>query len=192
MRFIVLSFISIVLFSCNPSVPGKEFNGNLTLSPAESAPLCFDRLVELKNTVTEKEALKKEYQTLGFPDEFNGLAIEFAPEKIKGIEKFIDINNQDLILSRGHEFVWKKTDKYALLFLKNDKKSVNISPLVLKVERQDTAITITFDPKAKKVLSSYSMKYLNRPILLQIDGELITSVKSFGKLENNELTIPLK
>lgn len=191
MRFIITLFVSIALVSCTPDIPGKEFNGNLTLSPAESAPLCFDRLIELKNTSEERQLLKEQYKELGFPEKFTGLAIKFDPQNVTAVEQFIDDNEQDLILSRGNSFVWKKTKNYAMLFLKNDKKSVNISPLVLKTEQKDSILTITFDAKAKKILSSYSMKYLNRPILMQINNELITTVKSFGKLENNELNISL-
>ena len=57
------------------------------------------------------------------------------------------------------------------------------------VTKTDSATTIKFSPNSKRVLSGFAMKHLNRPILLELDGELITTVKSFGRLKDGILEI---
>ena len=62
--FIVSSFIFVGCFNQSESSIKKTFRGELTLTPAESALLFFDRLVELTNEKEEKKALKKKLKEL--------------------------------------------------------------------------------------------------------------------------------
>jgi hypothetical protein len=61
--------------------------------------------------------------------------------------------------------------------------------LVLWIEQNDSITKIKFSSDSKRILSGFSMKHLNRPILLEINGELVTTVKSFGRLEDGILEI---
>jgi len=168
---------------------GKTFHGTLTLSPAESALILFDRYAELKPT----EKLKKEsfdlLKSLDLCNKNNSLALFISKDKVKKAKAFILDKSDELLLEENTEFIWKSRSKESLLFLKDNSKSIQIGDLVLSISQIDSTIEILFSPNARKVLSGFTMKYLNRPILLEINGELITTVKSFGKLENGILKI---
>ena len=63
MKNIISFFILLTCVACSnekSSSNEKSFKGELTLTPAESALLYFDRMVELSNTKVEKEALRQE------------------------------------------------------------------------------------------------------------------------------------
>ena len=60
-------FYLFILLSCSnqsSNSTNKTFNGQLTLTPAESALLSFDRMVELTVSKEEKTALKKKLKEL--------------------------------------------------------------------------------------------------------------------------------
>ena len=58
MRLLNFIISSVILISCGSQPEGKTFSGELTLTPAESALLCFDRMAELKETFKDKKNLK--------------------------------------------------------------------------------------------------------------------------------------
>ena len=177
---------------CNPSNsnhPNKSFTGELSLYPAENALLGFDRMVEIENDSLRKADLINQIKKAGLNNTKNSLALFVEPEKLELAKQFLDEYSDELILEKYHEFIWKNENDHAVLFLKDNKKAIQIGELVLNVTKSDSITTIQFAPQAKKVLSGYAMKYLNRPILVEINGEIITSVKSFGKLENGVLEI---
>ena len=63
MKNIIIISLLFLFIACSNQKGGgdkKTFRGNLTLTPAESALLCFDRMVELSNTKDEKTVLKFE------------------------------------------------------------------------------------------------------------------------------------
>ena len=188
--FIFLSFT--IVNACTNDYTNsnkKTFRGDLTLTPAESALLCFDRMVELSKTEVEKKVLKQKLKELDLYNKNNALALFVESKKVPMAKKFILEHNDELLLEDNNVFVWKSKPKESLLFVKDEYKSIEIGSLVLSVAKNDSTITIQFSPKSKRVLSGFAMKHLNRPILLEIDGEVITTVKSFGKLENGILKI---
>jgi hypothetical protein len=56
---ILLIFVVIACSSNQSNELEKTFTGELTLTPAESALLCFDRYTELRNNEKEKAKIKK-------------------------------------------------------------------------------------------------------------------------------------
>ncbi len=187
---VLLSFIFFI--SCsneNDKSNGKTFRGDLTLTPAESALLCFDRMVELCKTKDEKESLKQTLKELDLYNKNNTLALFIQSDKVEKAKDFILEHYDELILEENSVFIWKSETKESLLFLKDENKSIEIGSLVQSVTKNDSATVIQFSPQSKRVLSGFTMKHLNRPILLEINGEVITTVKSFGKLENGILKI---
>lgn len=189
-----LSFILAitVLFGCssnNSNTLEKTFSGDLTLSPAENALLGFDRMVEIENDTAKKAQLINQIKAAGLSNSKNSLAIFVDNNQLESAKTFLDSYSDELILERNHEFLWKAEKDYSVLYLKDNKKSIEIGELVLSASQTDSSTTIQFAPHAKKVLSGYAMKYLNRPILVEINGQIITTVKSFGKLENGVLKI---
>ena len=167
----------------------KTFRGNLTLTPAESALLCFDRMVELSNTKDEKTVLKQKLKDLDLYNKNNTLALFVKADKVLKAKEFIRDHYDELLLEDNNTFVWKSEPKESLLFVKDEYKSIEIGTLVLWVDKTDSTITVKFSPNSKRVLSGFTMKHLNRPILLEINGEVITTVKSFGRLEDGVLEI---
>ena len=187
---VLLSFIFFI--SCsneNGKSNEKTFRGDLTLTPAESALLCFDRMVELCKTEDEKESLKQTLKELDLYNKNNTLALFIQSDKVEKVKDFILEHYDELILEDNSVFIWKSETKESLLFLKDENKSIEIGSLVQSVTKNDSATVIQFSPQSKRVLSGFTMKHLNRPILLEINGEVITTVKSFGKLENGILKI---
>lgn len=146
-------------------------------------------MVELSKTEVEKKVLKQKLKELDLYNKNNALALFVESKKVPMAKKFILEHNDELLLEDNNVFVWKSKPKESLLFVKDEYKSIEIGSLVLSVAKNDSTITIQFSPKSKRVLSGFAMKHLNRPILLEIDGEVITTVKSFGKLENGILKI---
>jgi hypothetical protein len=122
-------------------------------------------------------------------NKYNSLALFIDKENVKKVKNFINEYENDLILEDYSEFIWSHRKEESLLFLKDNKKSIEIGSLVLDVEKIDSTIIIQFAPNSKRLLSGFTMKYLNRPILLEINDKLITTVKSFGKLEDGILKI---
>jgi hypothetical protein len=167
----------------------KTFTGELTLTPAESALLCFDRYTELRNNEKEKAKIKKQFKAMDLYNKYNSLALFIDKENVKKVKNFINEYENDLILEDYSEFIWSHRKEESLLFLKDNKKSIEIGSLVLDVEKIDSTIIIQFAPNSTRLLSGFTMKYLNRPILLEINDKLITTVKSFGKLEDGILKI---
>lgn len=192
MKAIIPILTILLLVGCtesNNQQLNKTFEGELVLSPAENALLGFDRMIEIENDSLKRANLKNKIKAAGFVDSRNSLALFVTPEKTENAKAFIDEFSDQLILERHHEFIWKKEKTENLLYLKDNKKSIDISELVLSVNKSDTTLTIQFAPNAKRVLSGFAMKYLNRPILVEIDNEVVTSVKSFGKMEDGILRI---
>lgn len=177
--------------SNSPSEMEKSFDGTFTLTPAESALLSFDRFAELKPSQKEKKETLSLLKDLDLYNKNNSLALFIGKEKVEKVKAFISENQDKLLLEGDSEFIWKSGSNESLLFVKDESKSIQISDLVLNVIKADSTIEVQFAPNAKRVLSGFSMKYLNRPILLEINGELITTVKSFGKLENGILKIKI-
>ena len=190
-HLIILSSF-IILFGCsnqNVNSNQKTFRGNLTLTPAESALLCFDRLVELAKTEDEKKAIKEKLNELDLYNKNNTLALFVQSDKVSKAKEFILKHYDKLLLEKNNVFIWKSEPKESLLFMKDEFKSIEIGSLVLSVTKTDSTMSIQFSPQSKRILSGFAMKHLNRPILLEINGEIITTVKSFGKLENGILKI---
>lgn len=169
----------------------KSFDGTFTLTPAESALLSFDRFAEFKPNKKEKEETLTLLKSLDLYNKNNSLALFIGKEKVEKVKAFIEENKDELLLEYDSEFIWKSGSNKSLLFVKDASKSIQISDIVLSIVKADSTIEVQFAPNAKRVLSGFSMKYLNRPILLEINGELITTVKSFGKLENGILKIKI-
>ena len=186
-------FLSLTVFiACsneNANSNKKTFKGDLTLTPAESALLCFDRMVELSKTEVDKNALKQKLMELDLYNKNNTLALFVETKKVPKAKEFILEHYDKLLLEENNVFVWKTEHKESLLFVKDEHKSIEIGSLVLSVSKNDSTTTIQFSPQSKRVLSGFAMKHINRPILLEINGEVITTVKSFGKLENGILQI---
>tara|TARA_Y100000589_G_scaffold279692_1_gene275778 strand:+ start:995 stop:1582 length:588 start_codon:yes stop_codon:yes gene_type:complete len=192
LKNIITILLSLFFIACtNKEVTSnkKSFRGELTLTPAESALLCFDRMVELTKTEVEKNALKQKLKQLDLYNKNNSLALFVKSDKVPKAKKFILENYDELLLEKNNVFVWKSEDKGSLLFVKDEYKSIEIGTLVLSVIKNDSFTTIQFSPQSKRVLSGFAMKHLNRPILLEINGEVIATVKSFGRLENGILQI---
>lgn len=192
MRLLTFIISSALLISCGLQPKGKTFSGELTLTPAESALLCFDRMAELKQAHKDKENLKAIFKEFGIYNNMTDLAVKIPAHKVEDLKAFINQNQSSLIFNSNNEFLWKPDSLNSYLFLKNDRKSIDIGSLVLSVKKENNFLKIQFSPKGKKVISGFSMKYLNRPILLEINEELITSVRSFGKMENNTLIVKIK
>ena len=186
-------FLSLTVFTAcsneNANSNKKTFKGDLTLTPAESALLCFDRMVELSKTEVDKNALKQKLMELDLYNKNNTLALFVETKKVPKAKEFILEHYDKLLLEENNVFVWKTEHKESLLFVKDEHKSIEIGSLVLSVSKNDSTTTIQFSPQSKRVLSGFAMKHINRPILLEINGEVITTVKSFGKLENGILQI---
>ena len=192
MRLLTFIISSAILISCGSHPEGKTFSGELTLTPAESALLCFDRMAELKEASEDKKNLEAIFKEFGIYNNMANLAIKIPASKVEDLKAFIDQNQSSLIFNSNNEFLWKPDSLNSYLFLKNDRKSIDIGSLVLSVKKKKNTLEIQFSPKGKKVISGFSMKHLNRPILLEINGELITSVRSFGKMEKNTLIVKIK
>lgn len=186
-------FLSITIFTAcsneNVNSNTKTFRGDLTLTPAESALLCFDRMVELSKTEVERNALKQKLKELDLYNKNNTLALFVESKKVPKAKEFILEHYDELLLEDNNVFAWKSKAKESLLFVKDENKSIEIGSLVLSVSKNDSTTSIQFSPQSKRVLSGFAMKHLNRPILLEINGEVITTVKSFGRLENGILEI---
>ncbi len=192
MKYLYIFLILTVFTACsneNANSNKKTFKGDLTLTPAESALLCFDRMVELSKTEVDKNALKQKLMELDLYNKNNTLALFVETKKVPKAKEFILEHYDKLLLEENNVFVWKTEHKESLLFVKDEHKSIEIGSLVLSVSKNDSTTTIQFSPQSKRVLSGFAMKHINRPILLEINGEVITTVKSFGKLENGILQI---
>lgn len=192
MKNLIYLFILITCFACSNQKSGsiqKSFRGELTLTPAESALLYFDRMVELTNIKADKEMLKQTLKNLDLYNKKNTLALFVNANKVAKAKEFIRNHYDEILLEDNNVFIWKSDNKESLLFVKDEYKSIEIGALVLWVEKTDSITTIKFSPDSKRVLSGFTMKHLNRPILLEINGELVTTVKSFGRLENGILEI---
>ncbi len=192
MKNLISLFILITCFACSNQKSGstqKSFRGELTLTPAESALLYFDRMVELTNIKAKKEVLRQTLKNLDLYNKKNTLALFVNANKVAKAKEFIRNHYDEILLEDNNVFIWKSNNKESLLFVKDEYKSIEIGALVLWVEKTDSITTIKFSPDSKRVLSGFTMKHLNRPILLEIDGELVTTVKSFGRLENGILEI---
>ena len=149
-------------------------------------------MAELKQAHKDKENLKAIFEEFGIYNNMTDLAVKIPAHKVEDLKAFINQNQSSLIFNSNNEFLWKPDSLNSYLFLKNDRKSINIGSLVLSVKKENNTLKIKFSPKGKKVISGFSMKHLNRPILLEINEELITSVRSFGKMENNTLIVKIK
>jgi len=192
LKHLIILFSLPLFVACsnqNTASTKKTFEGEFTLTPAESALLCFDRMVELTKTENEKSALKKKLKELDLYNKNNTLALFVNSDNVPKAKAFITEHYHELLLEDNNVFVWKSKPKESLLFVKDEYKSIEIGSLVLSVSKGDSTTTIQFSPQSKRVLSGFTMKHLNRPILLEINGEVITTVKSFGRLENGILKI---
>ncbi|MBI34062.1 MAG: hypothetical protein CMP67_01695 [Flavobacteriales bacterium] len=192
LKIFLAPFYLFILLSCSnqsSNSTNKTFNGQLTLTPAESALLSFDRMVELTVSKEEKTALKKKLKELDLYNRNNTLALFIESSKVNEVKKFIRDNYDKLLLQKNNVFVWESRDIESLLFVKDEYKSIEIGSLVQSVTQTDSTTKIQFLPESKRILSGFAMKHLNRPILLEINGKLITTVKSFGKMENRTLSI---
>lgn len=146
-------------------------------------------MVELTKTKEEKEILKKILKGIDLYNKNNTLALFVDSSKVSKAKEFIRDHYEEILLEENNVFVWKSNKKESLLFVKDEYKSIEIGALVLSVTQTDSSTIIKFSPNSKRVLSGFAMKHLNRPILLEINGELITTVKSFGRLEDGILKI---
>ena len=146
-------------------------------------------MVELSKTKVKKEALTQTLKSLDLYNKTNTLALFIDANKVAKAKAFISENHSDILLEENNLFVWKSNNKESLLFVKDEHKSIEVGDLVQWVTKTDSATTIKFSPNSKRVLSGFAMKHLNRPILLELDGELITTVKSFGRLKDGILEI---
>ena len=146
-------------------------------------------MVELSKTEVERNALKQKLKELDLYNKNNTLALFVESKKVPKAKEFILEHYDELLLEDNNVFVWKSKPKESLLFVKDEYKSIEIGSLVLSVSKNDSTTSIQFSPQSKRVLSGFAMKHLNRPILLEINGKVITTVKSFGKLENGILKI---
>lgn len=192
MRTLIFLSSCIFLFACSPNKTQQDveidFKGSLALAPLESAPLCFDRLAELQESQAKKDSILNIYKSFEF-DKNPSLTADFPSTNKKGVEKFIDQNRDKLILNEDDRLIWKETQPQTQLLLINNKKELDISSLVQNLTKDSLQTTITFSPNAQEVLSGFSMKYLNRPIVLLHNSEVLAVVKNFGKLENGKLVI---
>ncbi len=146
-------------------------------------------MVELSKTKVKKEALTQTLKSLDLYNKTNTLALFIDANKVAKAKAFISENHSDILLEENNLFVWKSNNKESLLFVKDEHKSIEVGDLVQWVTKTDSTTTIKFSPNSKRVLSGFAMKHLNRPILLELDGELITTVKSFGRLKDGILEI---
>jgi len=192
-KYLFTLVIGLIIFSCTNKNQKfeKSFSGDLTLTPAESALLVFDRFVELQNDSAKRSKAKSELKSCDLINKHNTLALFVNNSKVDAAKRFIQINQEKLLFDGTSEFAWKTGNKESLLFIKDNRKSLEVGELVLSVVKSDSLISVQFAPNSKEVLSGFAMKHLNRPILLEIDDQLITTVKSFGKMENGLLEIKL-
>lgn len=146
-------------------------------------------MVELSKTKVKKEALTQTLKSLDLYNKTNTLALFIDANKVAKAKAFIRKNHSDILLEENNLFVWKSNSNESLLFVKDEHKSIEVGDLVQWVTKTDSTTTIKFSPNSKRVLSGFAMKHLNRPILLELDGELITTVKSFGRLKDGILEI---
>jgi CTP:phosphocholine cytidylyltransferase-like protein len=146
-------------------------------------------MVELTNIKADKEMLKQTLKNLDLYNKKNTLALFVNANKVAKAKEFIRNHYNEILLEDNNVFIWKSDVKESLLFVKDEYKSIEIGSLVLWIEQNDSITKIKFSSDSKRILSGFSMKHLNRPILLEINGELVTTVKSFGRLEDGILEI---
>ncbi|MAW64809.1 MAG: hypothetical protein CMD18_01280, partial [Flavobacteriales bacterium] len=101
MKNLIYILILVICFSCSrqkSSSNQKSFRGELTLTPAESALLYFDRMVELTNSKAEKETLKQTLKNLDLYNKKNTLALFVNANKVVKAKEFIRNHYNEILL----------------------------------------------------------------------------------------------
>ena len=116
LKHLIILFSLPLFVACanqNTASTKKTFEGEFTLTPAESALLCFDRMVELTKTENEKSALKKKLKELDLYNKNNTLALFVNSDNVPKAKQLM--NNKQLLfvflirsgcVSRGRNFAW--------------------------------------------------------------------------------------
>ena len=124
MRFILFLSGIFILISCSSEQTAgmkKSFDGKFTLTPAESALLCFDRYAELKTKKSEKQAVLKTLKNLDLYNKNNSLALIVSNSKTERAKLFVSNTRRNYSLKKTYPLFGEKRSFIALIFKRSRK-----------------------------------------------------------------------
>jgi hypothetical protein len=183
-----LSFILLaMLFSCSSAENNK--NISFEVSKAVHVKMTFERLAEFENNSEKKKALQAFYQTLEIDSNPGFIGWKINKTKQQVLKDFIELNKVALLIDGHHSFVWKTQQNEALLFQQNNKETLDLSAAIEDYTINENSIEIDLNSKGTQALRMYTLKSINKTLLLHINKQLISISISLGDFKDGTLTI---
>ena len=187
MKYIYIFFI-IILFSCSPV--DKNYDEILfEVSKAVHVKMTFERLYEFENNKEKQKELNFFFKTMNIDSNPGFIGWEISNSNKTRMINFIEKNKNKLLLNKHHSFLWKNKKDKNVLFQKNNKETLNLTKAVKGYEVKGNSLEINLTTEGSKALKTYTLKSLNKTLLLQINHQLISAAISLGDFKDGTLII---
>ena len=187
MKYISI-FLIALLFSCS----SKEKNSDKILfevSKAVHVKMTFERLSEFENNKEKKKEFNSFFKTLDIDSNPGFIGWEISKSKKTKMNNFIEKNKNELLLDKHHSFLWKKQKDKVVLFQKNNNETLNLTRAIKGYDIKGNSLEIRLIPEGSKALRTYTLRSINKTLLLQINHQLISAAISLGDFKDGTLTI---
>lgn len=183
---ILISILLITISSCADEKPQNDLK--IKIYPSESTIVVFDRLVELKQDPSLQAKFEKfefykhlSYPGLIFPDKFT--------EEIYGI---IKLEKSHLLLGEKESLIWGQVKKgFNSLFLVDPSREANLGSDLLSsaYNAEKKELTLELSSAGTELMQKFLLKNLNRNILIECNGKIISVLEGIGEYKSGELVI---
>ena len=159
------------------------------VSKAVPIKMTFERLYEFENNKEKQKEINSFFRTLNIDSNPGFIGWEISKSKKKQMNNFIEKNKNELLLDKHHSFIWKKQKDKVVLFQKNNKETLNLTKAIKGYKIKGNSLEISLMPEGSKALRTYTLKSINKTLLLQINHQLISAATSLGDFKDGTLII---
>lgn len=183
--FFLLSVI--FLFSCSADQENTDFK--FEISNAIPLKMTFERLVEFEGDIDKKRKLNAFLKSLAIDSNPGFIGWVVKKEQQSTLKNFIKEHKPELLFDKKNAFIWSNQQQNAILFQKNNRETLNFTKAVINYNIEAHSITINLTTDGVAALRNYTLKHINKTLLIQINNQLISSATSLGDFKGGTLII---
>jgi|TARA_B110000261_G_scaffold158201_1_gene194245 hypothetical protein len=186
MKYLFLLSVILLLSCCSEK---KNTDFKFEISNAVNVKMTFERLAEFEVNIDKKNKLQSFYQLLEIDSNPGFIGWFVKNNQQPELKKFINNHQKELILDDKQSFIWANHQQNSILFQKRNRETLNLTKAAIDYVISEQAITINLTPNGVSALRNYTLKHINKTLLLQINDELISSPSALGNFKDGTLVI---
>ncbi len=186
MKYLFLLSVTLLLSCCSDK---KNTDFKFEISNAVNVKMTFERLAEFEVNIDQKNKLKSFYQSLEIDSNPGFIGWVVKKNQQSKLKKFIHNHQKELILDDKQSFIWANHQQNSILFQKRNRETLNLTKGAINYVISEQGITINLNTNGVAAMRNYTLKHINKTLLIQINDELISSPSALGNFKDGTLVI---